>query len=111
MPHLGYRDVVLRSTDAIVYLEYKPNLLPPKPSGIQDERWTRFVCLSDTHAHTFDVPDGDVLLHAGDLTNLGAVSEFEKTMEWLYALPHGVKMLVRCFLSNWIANIIIARKE
>lgn len=29
---------------------------------------TRFVLVSDTHTHTFPVPDGDILLHAGDLT-------------------------------------------
>lgn len=41
----------------------------------------RFVCLSDTH--TFDecfqnVPDGDVLLHSGDFTNVGSTKEIEK---------------------------------
>lgn len=81
----------LKSPGEIVYLEYNPDELPPKPS----EDWTRFVCISDTHSRSFPVPDGDVLLHSGDLTNTGTVSDFEKTMEWLYSLPHEVKMWVR----------------
>ncbi len=63
--------------------------LPPKPEG-----WTRFVCISDTHSMTFPVPDGDVLLHSGDLTNTGTLFDFQKTMTWLTGLPHKHKMWV-----------------
>lgn len=38
-------------------------------------RKTRFVCISDTHNYTFKLPKGDVLIHAGDLTNQGSLSE------------------------------------
>ena len=96
---LNFGNVVSRSPDAIVYLEYNPRLLPDKPSG-NDEKWTRFVCLSDTHSRSFDVPDGDVLLHGGDLTDLGTVKEFEKVTKWLYSLPHGAKMWVSFLLSR-----------
>lgn len=85
---VGYGDVVLKAPREIVFLDYSPSELPPKPS----EEWTRFVCVSDTHSRSFDVPDGDVLLHSGDLTNMGLISDFEKTMNWLYGLPHKVKM-------------------
>jgi len=88
-----YRNIVLKSPREVVYLEYTPSLLPPKPAAGQDgTRWTRFVCISDTHSRAFSVPDGDVLLHSGDLTNTGTVSDFQKTMDWLYGLPHPVKM-------------------
>ena len=40
----------------------------------------------------FHVPDGDVLLHSGDLTETGTEEEFKTTMEWLYSLPHPTKM-------------------
>ena len=83
-------NVVLTSPKEIVHLEYDLSTLPPRPS----DEWTRFVCISDTHSATFDVPDGDVLLHSGDLTNTGTVENFKKTMEWLYNLPHKIKMLV-----------------
>lgn len=81
-------NVVLTSPKEIVHLEYDPETLPPRPS----DEWTRFVCISDTHSVTFDVPDGDVLLHSGDLTNTGTVEDFKKTMGWLYSLPHKIKM-------------------
>lgn len=38
-------------------------------------RRTRFVCISDTHNSRFKLPPGDVLIHAGDLTNQGSYSE------------------------------------
>lgn len=38
-------------------------------------RRTRFVCVSDTHNTTVKLPKGDVLIHAGDLTNQGGFSE------------------------------------
>ncbi|KAF9483276.1 Metallo-dependent phosphatase [Pholiota conissans] len=87
-PH--YSDVILKSPTEVVYLEYTPSRLPPKPS----DEWTRFVCISDTHARRFEIPDGDVLLHSGDLTNMGLVKDFEKTTEWLYTLPHKIKIII-----------------
>lgn len=47
---------------AAVYPQAIDHLPPKQPNT------TRFVLLSDTHTHTFPVPHGDVLLHAGDLT-------------------------------------------
>jgi len=83
-------NVVLTSPKEIVYLEYIPETLPPRPS----DEWTRFVCISDTHSRTFNVPDGDVLLHSGDLTKTGTLEDFEKTMTWLYDLPHKIKIII-----------------
>lgn len=82
------QNTTLRSPTAIVHLDYAPESISPPPSG----DWTRFVCISDTHSHTFDVPPGDVLLHSGDLTGTGTLKGFQKTMEWLYELPHKTKM-------------------
>ncbi|EAU81296.2 hypothetical protein CC1G_07226 [Coprinopsis cinerea okayama7 len=87
-----------RSIDAVVQLEYNEpaDLLPLQETehARSGGHWTRFVCVSDTHDHTFPVPNGDVLLHSGDLTSLGRCDELEKTMEWLYGLPHPVKIIV-----------------
>lgn len=81
----------ITSPTSAVQLEYAAEKGPsPKPG----ENWTRFVLLSDTHTCTFPVPDGDVLLHTGDLTQMGTLKELETTMEWLYALPHPVKMYI-----------------
>ena len=61
---------------------------PPHPGP----GWTRFVCISDTHSSTFRVPPGDVLLHAGDLSNFGSLSELIRATDWLKSLAHPVKM-------------------
>jgi predicted phosphodiesterase len=48
------------------------------------EGFIRFVCLSDTHQNDKcfeNVPDGDVLLHAGDFTFYGSPKETEKFVE------------------------------
>jgi len=56
----------------------------------------RLICMSDTHGrhHQLNVPDGDVLLHAGDLTGRGKRHEVEDAVEWLLGLPHRHKILV-----------------
>lgn len=42
----------------------------------------RFVCISDTHEKLEEIlpmiPDGDVLIHAGDFTNYGDIGEVIK---------------------------------
>ncbi|KAI8936804.1 hypothetical protein NX059_006045 [Plenodomus lindquistii] len=49
----------------------------------------RVVCISDTHNHVLNnVPLGDLLIHAGDLTNGGSVAELQKQIDWLDSLPH-----------------------
>ncbi|KAJ6469432.1 Metallo-dependent phosphatase-like protein, partial [Mycena sanguinolenta] len=84
------------SPTSIVQLEYPLQAPLPKPHSSADttSTWTRFVLLSDTHAGIFPVPDGDVLLHSGDLTRSGTFRDLSRTMEWLYALPHPVKIII-----------------
>jgi hypothetical protein len=78
----------LKAQHAVIHLDYEQDAIPPR----QGDGWTRFVLLSDTHCHTFEVPDGDVLLHAGDLTHNGKRNHFKITMDWLCSLPHRKKM-------------------
>eukprot|EP01063_Lacrimia_lanifica_P039136 TRINITY_DN851_c1_g2_i1.p1 TRINITY_DN851_c1_g2~~TRINITY_DN851_c1_g2_i1.p1 ORF type:complete len:349 (+),score=107.76 TRINITY_DN851_c1_g2_i1:52-1047(+) len=56
----------------------------------------RFVCVSDTHGlhRRVDVPDGDVLIHAGDFTNTGEREQVEDFVAWLAGLPHKTKVVV-----------------
>lgn len=46
------------------------------------ENKVRFVCISDTHEKMEEllpvIPDGDVLIHAGDFTNYGDIGEVIK---------------------------------
>lgn len=56
----------------------------------------RVVCLSDTHLRHAElrVPDGDLLLLAGDVTRRGSLPELEEVDAWLATLPHPHKVLV-----------------
>jgi predicted phosphodiesterase len=56
----------------------------------------RIVCLSDTHGYhgALDVPDGDVLVHAGDATLGGTAPEVTAFAEWFATLPHPHKVFV-----------------
>ncbi|MBC7798243.1 MAG: metallophosphatase domain-containing protein [Pyrinomonadaceae bacterium] len=56
----------------------------------------RIVLLSDTHnAHEeINVPDGDILIHAGDATNSGTFQEITAFANWFKQLPHKHKIFV-----------------
>ena len=54
----------------------------------------RLVCISDTHNRTIALPAGDVLIHAGDLTNRGGHAELLSAVSWLAAQPHELKIVV-----------------
>lgn len=55
----------------------------------------RLVCISDTHLrHDFDIPEGEVLIHAGDACLRGSKPEFEVFSKWFCSLPHKHKVFV-----------------
>ena len=56
----------------------------------------RIVCISDTHLREppGGVPEGDVLIHAGDLTMTGTESETEQALHWLDRLPQQHKVVI-----------------
>jgi Icc-related predicted phosphoesterase len=56
----------------------------------------RIVLLSDTHNcnEQISVPDGDILIHAGDATNRGQVDEIADFNEWFSGFPHKHKIFV-----------------
>ncbi|MCJ1482484.1 hypothetical protein MMC06_002650 [Schaereria dolodes] len=73
----------------LVYLRGPPLLPTPETSRIS------IVCISDTHTLVPNsVPPGDILIHAGDLTNLGTASEIQAHISWLSSLPHTHKIVV-----------------
>ncbi|KAL2065720.1 hypothetical protein VTL71DRAFT_3390 [Oculimacula yallundae] len=59
-----------------------------------DKPKIKIVCISDTHTHTLDIPNGDVLIHSGDLTNAGSVKEIQAQLDWLKSLPHKEKIVI-----------------
>jgi len=57
---------------------------------------TRVVVISDTHGchRDVEVPDGDILVHAGDFTGSGRMSDVDEVDDWLVGLPHSTKLVV-----------------
>lgn len=73
--------LLYHSYHLLAYLRSTPKPLQQPP--------VRVVCISDTHNHIpEDVPEGDLLIHAGDMTNGGSVAEIQKQIDWLSSLPH-----------------------
>ena len=64
--------------------------LPKPPNHI------RFVCISDTHGlhRRLNLPDGDILLHTGDITKRGEVKTLEDFASWLTELPYSQKVVI-----------------
>ncbi|KAI6657771.1 Metallophosphoesterase domain-containing protein 1-like [Oopsacas minuta] len=71
-------------------MKIKDPLCPPR------DGYTRFVCISDTHSHTdkLKVPSGDVLIHAGDFSNIGHKEDVVKFNSFLGSLPHRYKVVI-----------------
>ncbi|TPX09011.1 uncharacterized protein E0L32_001728 [Thyridium curvatum] len=62
----------------------------------------RVVCVSDTHDQIVrPLPDGDLLIHAGDLTNAGTAADIQRQIDWLHAQPHEHKVLVCGNHDSW----------
>ena len=55
-----------------------------------------FVAISDTHnIHTpMQLPDGDVLIHAGDVTGKGTEAQVYHFLAWFSAQPHRYKIFI-----------------
>lgn len=58
----------------------------------------RIVFIGDTHGlhdrMTHPIPDGDILIHAGDGTNVGRMNEVAAFGVWFRSLPHAHKIFV-----------------
>jgi len=57
----------------------------------------RIVCISDTHSlhrRIPEIPDGDVLIHAGDCLGAGTLDNVEDLNDWLGTLPHRHKIVI-----------------
>jgi Icc-related predicted phosphoesterase len=56
----------------------------------------KIICISDTHNlhEELKIPDGDVLIHAGDMTCVGGMDEIKEFNQWLGTLPHRYKIVI-----------------
>ena len=73
-------------------------LQPMDPRTPKPPDHTRFVCISDTHGRTNriaqDLPEGDVLIHAGDFTMVGKPNEVSAFNEFLGSLSYPHKVVI-----------------
>jgi Icc-related predicted phosphoesterase len=54
----------------------------------------RLVLISDTHEDKPELPDGDVLIHCGDILGWGDQFEFIDFINWFKAQPHKHKIVI-----------------
>ena len=56
----------------------------------------KIICISDTHNLHKDlkIPDGDILIHAGDMTCVGGIDEIKEFNQWLGTFPHRHKIVI-----------------
>jgi Icc-related predicted phosphoesterase len=56
----------------------------------------RIVAMADTHLQHegLEVPDGDILVHAGDMLQHGGLDELARAADFLRTLPHPIKIIV-----------------
>lgn len=80
-------------------VERERMMLVTDPGQSKPEGWTRFVCFSDTHGLHHKIPpehqpEADVLLHAGDFTNSGELSQVKSFAQWLKEYPVKEKVVI-----------------
>lgn len=65
----------------------QPHSSPASPS-------ITLVCIADTHNSKPELPHGDILLHAGDLSQYGTFDEIQAQLHWLNSHPHQHKIII-----------------
>jgi Icc-related predicted phosphoesterase len=58
----------------------------------------KIVFISDTHGLHDNImqpiPDGDILVHCGDVSNYGSISQLTEFISWFIGLPHKHKVFI-----------------
>ncbi len=56
----------------------------------------KIIVISDTHGqhHNLEVPPGDMVIHAGDVSRSGKESQIKEFLLWFEKLPHKYKIFV-----------------
>jgi hypothetical protein len=93
---------------ATLLYKWHQTKLPPLPPPTTDPPLT-VVCISDTHTTQPTVPDGDILLHAGDLTKTGSFAELQAQLTWLNGLPHAHVVVIAGNHDSLLDPAFVAR--
>ena len=56
----------------------------------------KFVAISDTHGkhHLLTLPEGDILVHAGDISSRGTEYEIRMFLDWFAGLDFKYKIFI-----------------
>ena len=58
----------------------------------------KIICISDTHGKheqlNYDLPEGDMIIHAGDISNVGRIDEINQFTQWFSNLPYKYKIFI-----------------
>lgn len=56
----------------------------------------KIIGISDTHGkhHELEIPAGDILIHAGDISSRGGHAEVQDFLQWYASLPHRHKVFI-----------------
>ncbi|MFN8672405.1 MAG: metallophosphatase domain-containing protein [Candidatus Sericytochromatia bacterium] len=56
----------------------------------------KIVCISDTHVQhrSLNLPEGDILIHAGDISRVGKLNEIIEFNSWLGTLNYKHKIII-----------------
>ena len=56
----------------------------------------KLIAIADTHGlhRSLEIPDGDILIHAGDLTRHGSLDDVLEFNDFLDSLPHPYKIVI-----------------
>lgn len=103
----GEKDVTKLPGDIAKYLKQGPTTYWETISSKEvfrrvanvDGPTIKVVSISDTHGKHLSplmpsIPDGDILIHSGDMTMRGEPSQIKATVQWMAALPHKVKIMI-----------------
>jgi len=58
------------------------------------EKHITVVCILDTHNQQLELPDGDLLVHAGDLSKRGTLPELQAQLDWANSQKHTRKVVI-----------------
>ncbi|KAK3318312.1 calcineurin-like phosphoesterase [Apodospora peruviana] len=92
----------------ILFLRGRPFHVPTDKPPI------RVVCLSDTHDTILPphkIPNGDLLIHCGDLTVDGSRRAIQRQLDWLASLPHRHKVFVCGNHDSWFDPNVRAKDD
>lgn len=76
-------------------------------SNANSESTMKIVCMSDTHGfhNKIIVPEGDVLVHAGDAAMHGYSDQIRAFLNWMADLPHRWKIYVPGNHDIWMESV------